>query len=161
MADRQAHTVREASPTGTYPDRLERSHEVRKLAYIIGSALVVASRACGGSSGDDKPAAPSVTNIGATNGATSVPSPAPKPAGPGNTFEDGAWIVGVDIQSGTYSTKDIAPAGCYWEVYAPGKRGSGLPEANQFLTNGGRPRATLKANQEFESRGCGTWVKQA
>ena len=73
-----------------------------------------------------------------------------------NSFGDGVWEVGIDIQTGRYKAKDIAggPTGCYWAK---------LKENEAVIDNdnvSGPTSVTIKKNVfKFKSQGCGTWIK--
>ena len=103
-------------------------------------------------------AAPTVTVAGPTVTVTVSATPAPPAAG--TTFEDGDYVVGTDIQAGTYRTAEAVTSGdmCYWGIYKAGTNKGDIIQ-NDIVT-GGRPSVTLKAGQEFSSTRCGTWVKQ-
>lgn len=77
------------------------------------------------------------------------------PAAP--TIKDGTWTVGEDMPAGTYK---VIGAGerCYWSITASGSNGSDIVDNH---LGGGNLHVTLKAGQDFESKRCGTWVKQA
>jgi hypothetical protein len=72
-----------------------------------------------------------------------------------SSFEDGIWLVGEEIQPGTYRS----PAGgsCYWA------RLSGFDGFDGIITNGGFTKnqtVTISASDKgFETSSCGTWVK--
>lgn len=72
------------------------------------------------------------------------------------TFDPGLWLVGSDIQPGTYRATDLD--GCYWE------RLSGLDGsfdsiiANDFLDESGQALVEIAGSDvAFSSEGCGTW----
>lgn len=73
-----------------------------------------------------------------------------------NTIGEGNWAVGVDIQPGTYRTKDTVSGTCYWEINSD-------PNGDDILANdivdGGRPTVTLKNGQFFKTSRCGEWIK--
>ena len=75
-----------------------------------------------------------------------------------NSVEDGVWTVGSDIKAGTYRTKEAVGSDCYWAVLQTGTNGSDI--INNGIPGGGRPAGTVKKGQDFESKRCGTWVKQ-
>lgn len=78
---------------------------------------------------------------------------------PGTTaggFGDGTWIVGADIQPGTYRTS--SPGGCYWERVADFSGDSTIE--NDFTLDPGPQIVTIAPSDAgFTSRGCGTWTK--
>ena len=70
------------------------------------------------------------------------------------TITDGLWVVGVEVNPGTYSAS--GGFGCYWA------RLSGFSgEFDHLTTNGlpeGRAIVTIEPSDVgFESRGCGEW----
>jgi hypothetical protein len=94
----------------------------------------------------------------------SAPAPANLPARvPVSTFPDGQWLVGVDIQAGTYRAEvPIGSPGCTWERTAStdGTVASILEsgtanEGEQLVVN---VRTTDKV---FLSAGCGSWTRVA
>lgn len=73
-----------------------------------------------------------------------------------NTIHEGNWAVGVDIQPGTYRTKDTVSGDCYWAIFSD-PNGRNIV-ANDIVT-GGRPTVTLSRGQYFTTQGCGDWLK--
>lgn len=73
-----------------------------------------------------------------------------------NTISEGIWTVGVDIKPGTYRTKE-SPYDCYWAIYTSGTNQGDIIQND--LVDGGRPTVTLKEGQDFETSGCGEWIK--
>lgn len=73
-----------------------------------------------------------------------------------NTIHEGNWAVGVDIQPGTYRTKEPISGSCYWEIDSD-------PNGNNIVANdnvtGGRPTVTLSRGQYFTTQRCGDWAK--
>lgn len=74
-----------------------------------------------------------------------------------NTFGPGTYLVGTDIEPGTYRTTDAVGGYCYWGIYAGGTNQEDIIQ-NDIVT-GGRPTVTLSSGQEFDSNRCGTWTK--
>lgn len=88
-------------------------------------------------------------------------SPAPAPAGPAgaaSTMADGIFVVGEDVQPGTYKTSAVVDKDCGWVIYTSGSNGE--DQQAYGFPNGGRPEVTLKAGTDFKSHGCGDWVKK-
>ncbi|MCX4661430.1 hypothetical protein [Streptomyces uncialis] len=96
---------------------------------------------------------------------TAKPKPAPKKAaepGPSAAIEaDGMFLVGEDIQAGTYKTAgpedDDFGLGCYWSRQ---KDASG--ELTGIIANGnitGMTRVTVNKGEYFETTGCLEWRK--
>lgn len=78
---------------------------------------------------------------------------------PGTTFPDGQWLVGGDIQPGTYTVVVVpGSAGCTWE-----RDSSSDATATSVLESGnGSGGETLVVNirdtdKVFQSTNCGTW----
>ena len=74
-----------------------------------------------------------------------------------NTVGDGVWVVGVDIEPGTYRAVDVSPD-CYWGIYTSGTNQDDI--INNGIPGGGNPQVTLSEGQDFESQRCGEWTKQ-
>jgi hypothetical protein len=72
-----------------------------------------------------------------------------------NTITEGDWAVGLDIQPGTYRTKE-AVSDCYWVIHSDG---NGRDIIANHIVTGGRPTVTLKNGQFFTSHRCGDWIK--
>ena len=72
------------------------------------------------------------------------------------TIVDGMWTIGEDAPAGTYK---VVAAGdtCYWAILKSGTNGSDIVDNH---LGGGNLRVTLKAGQDFETKRCGTWVRQ-
>ncbi|WP_018351415.1 hypothetical protein [Longispora albida] len=73
-----------------------------------------------------------------------------------NTIREGTWAVGVDIQPGTYRTKEIVTGQCYWEINSDAN-GDDIV-ANAIVT-GGRPTVNIAKGQFFTTKRCGEWVR--
>ncbi len=75
-----------------------------------------------------------------------------------NTAGDGTWVVGKDIEAGTYRASAEVSSSCYWAILQSGTNGSQIIEND--LPGGGRPTVVLSGGQDFKSNRCGTWEKQ-
>ena len=75
-----------------------------------------------------------------------------------NTVGDGTWVVGVDIEPGTYKATANVGSRCYWGIYASGTNGDDII-AND-LPGGGLPSVSLAAGQDFKTSRCGTWTRE-
>jgi hypothetical protein len=75
-----------------------------------------------------------------------------------NTITEGTWTVGVDIEPGTYRTKEPVGSSCYWGIYRSGTNKDDIIQ-NDIVT-GGTPTVNLAEGQDFSSTRCGSWVKQ-
>jgi outer membrane murein-binding lipoprotein Lpp len=71
-----------------------------------------------------------------------------------NSFTDGIYAVGTDIQPGQYHT-DGASGMCYYASL--GADGQDIIDNN--IVDGGGPATTIIDSPFFESSGCGTWTK--
>ena len=97
------------------------------------------------------------TPTAASRAAGSAPAAATSAA----TFGDGTWVVGTDIEPGTY--RSDVPAGelCYWERLS----GFGGDITVDVITNDlvGGPQQVLveiaPSEAGFTSEDCGTWTK--
>jgi hypothetical protein len=79
-----------------------------------------------------------------------------EPVVEGNSFDDGIYVVGLDLQPGTYSSS--GNDGCYWA------RLSGFSATlDDIITNDigdGQHVVTISASDVgFESSGCNTWTR--
>ena len=97
------------------------------------------------------------TQQSSASAATPTPKPTAKPAPTFAQFGDGTFVVGKDIQPGTYRTRTGSP-GCYYE------RLSGFgntPDEIIANNNTGTPAiVTIAATDKgFLSDRCGTWTK--
>ena len=75
-----------------------------------------------------------------------------------STVNDGTWVVGVDIEPGTYKATANVGSRCYWGLYASGTNGDDII-AND-IPGGGLPSVTVAAGQDFKTARCGTWTRQ-
>lgn len=71
---------------------------------------------------------------------------------------DGVWVVGQDIDPGTYRLKEPVGGDCYWGITKTGSNGSDIIQNG--IPGGGFPRVNLSEGQDFETKRCGEWVKQ-
>lgn len=75
-----------------------------------------------------------------------------------NTITEGTWTVGIDIEPGTYRTKEDVGSSCYWAIYTSGTNGDDI-QTND-IPGGGRPTVTVVEGQDFNTTRCGAWQKQ-
>lgn len=75
-----------------------------------------------------------------------------------STITGGTWTVGVDVEPGTYRTKDAVIGDCYWAIYRSGTNKDDIIQND--IVQGGFPTVTLSEGQDFESNRCGSWVRQ-
>jgi hypothetical protein len=72
------------------------------------------------------------------------------------TFDEGTYIVGTDIQPGTYRSSE--GDGCYWARLS-GFRGTIGDIITNDFRSGGVATVTIRQSDEgFSSNGCGTWT---
>ncbi|MET7904791.1 hypothetical protein ABZS86_26355 [Streptomyces sp. NPDC005355] len=174
-------------PTGRTPSRRKiwLTHGATALVALIFGAAIGGGGESGGTAGSSG-AAPAATVTKAAAGApkpavtvtetvkatvTAKPKPAkpkpakPKPAkksGPPSSFSgEGQYLVGEDIQAGTYRTtgadKDSVIPNCYW---ARLKNASG--EFDAIIANDniqGQGRVTVNKGEYFKTSGCQDWQK--
>ena len=74
-------------------------------------------------------------------------------------FGDGMYIVGKDIQAGTYRTR--GGSGCYWaRLRGFGGEGKNII-ANRASINGSSQIVQIDpTDQGFQTENCGTWTRQ-
>jgi len=125
---------------------------MKKRTIIAGAAAgaVVVGIAVA-SSGSDTPGHKTVIERAITS------SSAPEaPEGPATSFSDGTFLVGTDIEAGTYkSPGDDTGIGCYWER---AKDDSG--DFDSIITNeafDGPGRVTVKTGEIFKTSGDCEW----
>lgn len=91
-----------------------------------------------------------VTLVVAMTGAVSTVTASAPPTGAATAFRDGQYLVGQDIQPGTYRA---AAAGdvCYWERQ---------DESGDLIDNGFGTVATIRSSDfSFQSNRCGSWSR--
>jgi hypothetical protein len=106
------------------------------------------------------PASTSTPSPAVTPTPTPKPSPTAKPTPtpiPYASFSDGTFVVGNDIQPGTYRTREASP-GCY---YARLKGFGGTVDDIIANDNTDYPAIVTisPTDKGFESNNCGTWTK--
>lgn len=74
------------------------------------------------------------------------------------SIQEGTWVVGRDIEPGTYRTLDEVGSRCYWGIYRSGSNGDDIIDND--LPGGGFPTVTLSVGQDFKTSSCGDWIKQ-
>ena len=74
-----------------------------------------------------------------------------------DTITTGVWVVGQDIEAGTYKVTEAVPDDCYWEI-STGEGGFDIIDND--LPGGGFPQVTLTDGQHFKSQSCGVWARQ-
>jgi hypothetical protein len=82
--------------------------------------------------------------------------PTPIPA----TIADGTWTVAKGIPAGVYRTTN-AGSDCFWEIRKSGTDGSNDSDVVDNQVGAGPWTVKLRAGQDFETDGCGTWTKIA
>lgn len=73
-----------------------------------------------------------------------------------NSFGDGTYLIGTDIQPGTYRTE--AAGNCYWERLA-GLGGNLEDIIANDLPSGAAIVEIASSDVAFSTQGCGTWQK--
>ena len=74
-----------------------------------------------------------------------------------NSVGEGVWVVGQDIEAGTYRATQPVSSSCYWEI-STGQGGFDIIDND--IPGGGYPQVTLTDGQHFKLSSCGTWTKQ-
>jgi hypothetical protein len=77
------------------------------------------------------------------------------PAVPAVVIKDGAWVVGEEVEPGTYET--AGQQFCYWSRNKDATGGLRTIIANDNVE--GPTTVTISAGEIFHSNGCGTWSK--
>lgn len=92
---------------------------------------------------------------------TAKPKPAKKPDPPTSFGGDGQYLVGEDMQAGTYKTagpqEDSILPNCYWARLKDASGEFDAIIANENLK--GQGRVTVKKGEYFETNGCQKWEK--
>ncbi|MFG3304681.1 hypothetical protein [Streptomyces wuyuanensis] len=92
---------------------------------------------------------------------TAKPKPAKKPGPPSSIDSDGTFLVGEDIQAGTYKSAgpedDNFGLGCYWARHEDASGELTGIIANDNTT--GQTRVTVNKGEYFETKGCLEWQK--
>lgn len=96
-----------------------------------------------------------------TQKVTVAPKPTKKPGPPTSIDGDGQYLVGEDIQVGTYKTAGPGDGnfglGCYWARLKNASGEFGAIIANDNIT--GQARVTVHKGEYFETKGCQKWQK--
>ena len=138
------------------------------IAWVV--VIVIIAVASGGGDDDSGATVQDQGTPGPTNSATgapdateapapipeAMPTPTPEQAGPASTFGSGTFIVGTEIEPGTYANSGSSIF-CYWER----SRGfGGTPDeiiANAVVNT--RQIVTISPTDAgFTSNNCGTWT---
>jgi hypothetical protein len=100
-----------------------------------------------------------VTQTATATVTAEAPAAAP-PAAPADTIDgSGTYVVGDDIQPGTYKTAGPGSLGmCYWERDKDSSGDFGAIIANDNLTGQGVV-TVKKTDKVFKTQGCQDWVK--
>lgn len=80
---------------------------------------------------------------------------------PGTKFDDGQWIVGLDVLPGNYETTVPADSsGCAWEHAGSADGTVNSIKSTGTANAGERVQVLLRAEEEvIRSEGCGTWQR--
>ncbi len=98
--------------------------------------------------------APVASGVGESPKQKKSPKPKPEVVGMG----EGTYLVGEDIPAGRYRmAKPLQDDMCFWGAYVADTNQEDI--INNDIVTGGRATVTLKKGQEFDSNGCGDWVK--
>lgn len=120
------------------------------------STTLTAAQTVGVPASTTKPASTPTPVFTPTPTPTPTPKPTPTPV-PYAQFNDGTFVVGQDIQPGTYRTRNASP-GCY---YARLKGFGGTVDDILANNNTDNPAIVtiLPTDKGFESNNCDTWTK--
>ncbi|MGW3148342.1 hypothetical protein ACWDG1_27465 [Streptomyces sp. NPDC001177] len=164
-------------PAGRTPSRRKvwLTHGATALVALIFGAAIGGGGESGATAGSSSPV-PAVTVTKATVGepkpavtvtetvkatVTAKPKPVKKSGLPSSFSGEGQYLVGEDIQAGTYRTsgpeKDSIIPNCYW---ARLKNASG--EFDAIIANDniqGQGRVTVNKGEYFKTSGCQDWQK--
>ncbi|WP_225652190.1 hypothetical protein [Streptomyces pseudogriseolus] len=164
------------TPTGPKPSHRKAwlTHGATALVALVIGAGIGGEGESGGKDDSAAPA-PAVTVTETAPAEAGVPEPAatvtekvtvtPKPAkkpGAATTVEgDGQYLVGDDMQAGTYKTagpeKGSIIENCYWARTKDASGEFGAIIANDNLQ--GQGRVTVNKGEYFETNGCQEWTK--
>lgn len=97
--------------------------------------------------------------VPAATGDASGSSAAQAPVVPAAVLHDGMYLVGVDLQPGTYVTRSIQPA-CYFAVTTD-LSGSLASVVTTYFGDAFGRRVELEDDQYFETDECGVWTQEA
>ena len=136
------------------------------LAAVAAAVLIIVGIAGGGSSDDaasnesvvvaeptDKPGESKPTPISEATEPPPTTTPVP---GPATTFGDGTYIVGVDIEPGTY--RNGGAGSCYWERLSG--FGGSFDDIIANDNNDAVAIVTISASDAgFSVTRCGTWTR--
>ncbi|WP_156349678.1 MULTISPECIES: hypothetical protein [unclassified Mycobacterium] len=121
----------------------------------IRAAVAVCAVLLAGCGGASHPAATVTSTLPAETKTVTVTVTPPPPPGPKTTIEsDGTFIVGTDIEPGTY--RSAGKSGCYWARL----RSLNTNDVIDNNVNDG-PQAVqiLPTDRAFMTRNCGVWQK--
>jgi hypothetical protein len=121
------------------------------------TGIIVTTTVAGGTITATGPAATVTDTI--TSTVTKVKRVKVKPAGPSGTIQgEGTFLVGVDIQPGTYRTSAADSGNCYYEVDRDLKGG-----LNSIITNDNTSGPTVvqipATAKAFTDSGCNGWTR--
>jgi hypothetical protein len=146
------------------------------VALVLGAAI--GGSGASGDTADSAPPAPTATATKTARAAapeaeaepakesaketrTAKPTPTQKPGPLAGIDGDGTFLVGEDIQAGTYKTAgpedDTFGLGCYWARHKDASGELTGIIANDNIT--GQTRVTVNKGEYFETKGCLKWQK--
>lgn len=119
-------------------------------ALTVGGLIVVGAVVSSTSGGNDQPGHET------TREPTASASSEAEPVGPATSFTDGTFLVGTDVEPGTYKTPgDDLGLGCYWERAADDTGSMDAIIANNYST--GPDRVTVASGEVFKTSGGCDW----
>jgi hypothetical protein len=78
-----------------------------------------------------------------------------EPSGPLTSIDEGTYLVGEDVEAGSYKTAGPTTSMCYWSRNKDDSGEFGAIIANDIVHGPGR--VTLNKGEIFETNGCETW----
>lgn len=92
---------------------------------------------------------------------SALPTGAVSARAPGTSFPDGQWVIGGDIQPGTYSvTVAAGSSGCTWERNAATDgTASAVLESGTGIAGEAIVVSIKDTDKAFQSKGCGAWQR--
>ena len=104
-----------------------------------------------------------VPNVPTRPGSPVTAAPVAPPAAPAGTVGNGTWIVGTDLQPGTYRSAGAKPGFielCTWITRAGVGGNSDIIDIGNTADRGGQQVVQIGGKvKSFESSGCESWVK--
>lgn len=138
------------------------------FVLMVGCGIAVGAAASGGSASTATPAASAAPATSAAPAspdlssevvapAPAVPAPAPSTELPRTWISEGMWLVGPEVEAGTYRSDGPDPTDTIKMCYVHAKIGDHY--AAQEVSDGGPVRVTVADGQTVEMSGCTPFTK--